>query len=995
MPGDPGAANAQGLLLLWRMPLVRGVVSAALCLLAHWAMQFLSLTDSPRPVLFVPCGIALALAFSTTTTWQFVATLTGTTLGAVCWWGLTQGEWNLGAVHSLVMLCEMVTATIVARRISGGDVHARTFRGMASFVVASAPAACLAGGVVLYLSLRYGIQMPVERIGGAVLGRVLSDFIGAIVVGPCMMRALLIAPIESWGWRFIEGIVIVIASGLVSIGVFSIGAGGEGIALALAFAPLPVILYSAVRIGQANASLCIAITAAVLLMFTRTGRGPLNALISDPSQLVVALQSYLAILSASAMLLAAAMLSARRTAKALRESESNYRKFIAQSSEGVWRVELPRPIPTSQPADQQIAEFFRTGRLVECNDAMARMYGAADASSLAGIPLCQMLVPEDPRNVEYLKQFIANGSHLENAISYERGLDGSEVVFANSLMGIIENGCIIAAWGTQRDITSTKRAQAALEQSERRWRALVELTPHITIQGYDIHGKVTFWNPASEHVFGFTAREAMGKTLDQLILDKPTANRFNQLIQTMAADGNPWGPGKWEFTHADGRSRVVMSSIFPTPGPDGSMQFVCMDYDVTEQVASERERRQLEEQLHRTQKLESLGVMAGGVAHDFNNLLVGVLGNSALAMSQLPGEHPAAAALRNVQDAARRAAELTRQLLAYAGKAGGERRPVNIADILAPMLPLMRSMISPSIELTTSRVDQLPNVLADPTQIEQVLLNLITNAAEACAECNRPRISIRMHAMRIGSETLSNQFIPGNLPEGEYICVDVEDNGKGMSSQVRNRLFDPFFSTKFTGRGLGLAVVLGIVRGTGGGIRVSSTPGTGTFFRIILPACHRAESTRDAAIIEPKSPPSPQMVHALVVDDEPMVAQVLALSLKSLGWNVDVASGGDEALALLGTASPHTLAIIDVTMPNMSGTELASRIRASRPGMTILLSSGYAAESLTELPEGLVDGFVAKPFTPDSLLDALMHALSTRSQQSPAASDTPGHVAER
>ncbi|MCX5688465.1 MAG: PAS domain S-box protein [Planctomycetota bacterium] len=984
MSEDSGAPNARKLLSLWQMPAVRGIVAAALCLVAHWAMMILSLSDDPRPVLFVPCGVVLALAFSTTTTWQFVATLTGATLAAMGWWGFTQHDWNLGAVHGLVMLTEMVTATAIARRISGGDSHARSFRGMVSFVAVSAPAACLAGGVVLYICLQYGLQLPPSRVPGAVTGRVLSDFIGAIVVGPCMMRALLFAPIESWGWRFVEGIAIVIAAGLVSIGVFSIGAGGEGIALALAFAPLPIILYSAVRIGQANASLCIAITAAVLLVFTRSGRGPLNALISDPTQLVVAIQSYLAILSASAMLLAAAMLSARRTAKALRESEANYRTFISQSSEGVWRVELPVPVSTSLPAEQQIAEFFRSGRLVECNDAMARMYGAADASSLAGIPLCQMLVPEDPRNAEYLRNFIGNGYHLENAISYERGLDGSEVVFANSLMGIIEHGHIVAAWGTQRDITSTKRAQAALEQSERRWRALVELTPHITIQGYDVNGRVTFWNPASEHVFGYTARQAMGKTLDQLIFDKPTAERFQQLIRAMAADGQPWGPGKLEFTHADGRSRVVMSSIFPAPGPDGSLQFVCMDYDVTEQVASERERRQLEEQLHRTQKLESLGVMAGGVAHDFNNLLVGVLGNAALALSQLPGEHPAAATLRNVQDAARRAAELTRQLLAYAGKAGGTRRAVNVADVLTPMLPLMRSMISQSIDLTTQREDDLPCVMADPTQIEQVLLNLVTNAAEACEDRNMPRISIRIHAQTIVSEQLSTDFIPGNLSDGEYVCIDVEDNGKGMTTQVRNRLFDPFFSTKFTGRGLGLAVVLGIVRGTGGGISVSSIPGTGTFFRVILPATRALELIKDAAIVEPKSHASHQSVQALIVDDEPMVAQVLALSLKSLGWNVDTAGSGEEALALLTPDSPHTLAIIDVTMPVMSGIELATRIRALRPGMTLLLSSGYAAESLTELPHGLVDGFVAKPFTPDSLLDALMQALSTRSQNAAA-----------
>jgi integral membrane sensor domain MASE1 len=308
MPMGTGVSNTP-VATAWQQPLVRGIAAAGLCLLAHWSMTLLSLTDDPRPVFFVPCGIALAMVFATQTVWQLVATLVGTTLAAVGWWGLTLHEWDLATIHGLVILTEMVTATLIARQISRGDLYARTLRGMASFVAISAPAACLAGGMVLYVALRFGVGLPLERIPAAVSGRVLSDFIGAVVVGPCMMRALLNAPIESWGWRFVEGVGIVIAAGLVSLGVFSVDAGGEGVALALAFAPLPVILYSAVRIGQANASLCIAFTATTLLAFTRSDKGPLVTLISDPAQLVVALQSYLAILSASAMLLAAAMLS--------------------------------------------------------------------------------------------------------------------------------------------------------------------------------------------------------------------------------------------------------------------------------------------------------------------------------------------------------------------------------------------------------------------------------------------------------------------------------------------------------------------------------------------------------------------------------------------------------------------------------------------------------------------------------------------------------------
>jgi len=798
-------------------------------------------------------------------------------------------------------------------------------------------------------------------------------------VAPGVMRALLIAPIECWGWRFVEGVGVVVAAALASIGAFLIPPGGEGMALALAFAPLPLVLYSAVRIGQANASICIAVIAAVLLTFTRHQSGPFVILITHPEELVVALQSYLAILAASAMLLGASALTARRTSRALAESEANYKTFVAQSSEGVWRVALPEPVDITLPPDEQARRILGTGRMAECNDAMARMYGAASAQVLVGLPVKQLLVPEDPRNIDYLRRFIASGYRLENAVSHECGLDGSELIFSNSLIGVIEEGRLAGAWGTQRDITATRSAQQALEQSERRWRALIETAPHVTIQGYDVQGRVLFWNPASERVFGYTAQQAMGRTLDELIFDRPVAALFAELLKKMEADGLPSGPTQWPFRRADGRTGVLMSSIFVAPGADGRTQFVCMDYDVTEQVAAQQERHALEAQLHRTQKLESLGVMAGGVAHDFNNLLVGVLGNASLAISQLSADHPAAATLRNVQDAARRAAELTRQLLAYAGKAGGSKKVIDVADVLSPMLPLVRSMINSAIEVTFHQSPSVPKVLADSTQIEQVLLNLVTNAAEAISDQPQPRISISIEPVRLSAEELASEFMPVSLTPGSYACLVVEDNGKGMTREVRDRLFDPFFSTKFTGRGLGLAVVLGIIRGHGGGIGVVSAPGAGTRFRIILPAStDQAIAVNHDSFIEPKTMPSLEPVHALVVDDESMVADVLRLSLENLGWHVDVALSGDKALELLDHETRHKVAIVDVTMPGMSGPALAAKLRERRPQLTILLSSGYATENLTDIPEGIVDGFIAKPFTSDSLLDALMQALSTR-----------------
>jgi len=381
------------------------------------------------------------------------------------------------------------------------------------------------------------------------------------------------------------------------------------------------------------------------------------------------------------------------------------------------------------------------------------------------------------------------------------------------------------------------------------------------------------------------------------------------------------------------------------------------------EVENRRERRHLEEQLRQAQKLESLGLLAGGVAHDFNNLLTGILGNASLVLEMLSPPEPERSMLEDVVRASERAAELTRQLLAYAGKGKFVVHPVHMSDVVREISQLVRSSIPRQVELKMDLPADLPLVEADPSQMQQLVMNLVINAAEAIGE-NTGLVEV--------STSLRRQA-EGDL----FVCLRVRDTGCGMDEETRKQIFDPFFTTKFTGRGLGLAAVQGIVRSHNGRIEVLSRPGRGSAFEVQLPAMERYAGLwqAPAAVKTPTALSGGGVV--LVVDDEEIVRRTATATLQRYGYTVIEAANGRDAVEMFESMK-HGIALVllDLTMPVMSGEETYRQIKAINPSVPVIVASGFdEVEAARRFGgTGLME-FIQKPYIAQRLADKVKSTL--------------------
>jgi two-component system cell cycle sensor histidine kinase/response regulator CckA len=426
-------------------------------------------------------------------------------------------------------------------------------------------------------------------------------------------------------------------------------------------------------------------------------------------------------------------------------------------------------------------------------------------------------------------------------------------------------------------------------------------------------------------------------------------------------------------THLDAKGNeipveVVAAPIFDAHGDVVQIIETCRD--ISERRRAEEERRRLETQLLQAQKLESLGVLAGGVAHDFNNLLVGVLGHASLALALLPPGSAACESVRQIETAAQRAADLTRQMLAYSGKGKFIVEPIDLCTLVEEMAHLLEASASRKAVLRYDFPADLPPIEADATQIRQVVMNLITNASEAIGD-RGGGIAVRTRVVETDRPVGAGRHCDEELPPGRYVVMEVTDNGCGMNEDTQAKIFDPFFTTKFAGRGLGLAAVLGIVRGHHGTIQVDSRPGQGSTFRVWFPA---ADGSSQSA---PMAPPMPKSLRdrgtVLVVDDEEMVRSVAKAILEQAGFEVLTAANGIEALNVFGRQPDGVDAVLlDLTMPELSGEQVLRELRGIRADVPVILSSGYHdPEAVHRLTGSGHTGFVHKPYRPTVLVDKL------------------------
>ncbi len=373
-----------------------------------------------------------------------------------------------------------------------------------------------------------------------------------------------------------------------------------------------------------------------------------------------------------------------------------------------------------------------------------------------------------------------------------------------------------------------EQSRHELEQAYLQVRNILDNAPSVAMQMYDEHGRILFWNRASEQLYGYAAQEAVGKTLDALIFTPDEQAEFLQLLQQVRTSGKPAPLKEWEITTANGERRIILSSLFPIEY-EGQTRFICADIDITE-------RKALERRLFQAEKLESIGRLAGGIAHDFNNLLTAILGFAELAQGRLPKDHPAQQDLERIVQASVRAANLVRQLLGFARKQLTQPRPISVNAVIQDLLPLLQRSLGENIRLQLNLTEAENTVFMDPAQLEQVVMNLVLNARDAMR--NKGGGTLTIATLRC---TYTKEQLPAledeELPHGECVCLVVEDTGEGIPAEIRERIFEPFFSTKGVGNtGLGLATVYGIVRQNKGFITVESEVGVGTRFTVSLPA---------------------------------------------------------------------------------------------------------------------------------------------------------------
>ena len=498
-------------------------------------------------------------------------------------------------------------------------------------------------------------------------------------------------------------------------------------------------------------------------------------------------------------------------------------------------------------------------------------------------------------------------------------------------------------------------------------------------------------NNAVCEMLGHPRSALLGKRADEVFSANEITRTFTAREERVLRDGETISSDEEFRNPLTGARRHLVTRLSRYVDPYGRRFVVGVARDVTELrrqtdalCASLAERQRVEDErveltrrLLHAQKLESLGVLAGGIAHDFNNLLMAVLGNLNMALDDLPPASPARLGVGEAMQAGRRAADLTRQLLAYSGRGNFVLRRLNLSALVEENAHMLRAAIPATVELTLEPGADLPDIEADPGQAQQVVMNLITNAAEAME--GRPgRITLTTGVDTYGVAELARSRLEEKPSPGRYVWLEVEDNGCGMDEATQERVFEPFFTTKFTGRGLGMSAVLGIARAHRGALLLTSAPGRGTTVRALFPPAGRAAPPAAVPAAAPRVAPPALTGLALLAEDEPSVAALCERMLRRLGLEVVCAADGEEALARFRERpADFRLAILDMTMPRLDGLAVFRLLREIRSDLPVILASGFDERDVrARLPVDGINGFLHKPYEMNALRSVLEQALA-------------------
>ncbi|WBL36438.1 PAS domain S-box protein [Tepidiforma flava] len=641
---------------------------------------------------------------------------------------------------------------------------------------------------------------------------------------------------------------------------------------------------------------------------------------------------------------------ARRCAAALAESEARFRTLADSAPIMIW---------TAGP-DGQTDFLSRTWR---------EFTGRADEDLGSG--WTRVIHPDDlPAVIALYRESIARRApySIRYRLRHHTGVYRYMLEYATPRFD--DSGAFLGQVGCVIDIHDAVLAEEALRQSETRLRQLLDAVSAAVWVSDGVNA--LFVNAEMERLTGYPREQLMAPGFLASLIGPDDIPVMVEHFQRRQAGLEQVSRFTIRVTAADGQVRHLRVAASPFDF-DGRPATLLSALDTTDLVRAEEERRRFDLQMQQTQKLESLGVLAGGIAHDFNNLLVAILGNAGLALMELPPESPARQTVLAIETAAQRAAELTRQMLAYSGKGKFVIERLNLSRVVEEMAHLLEVSVSKRAVLKYRFAPDLPAIEGDATQIRQVIMNLITNASDAIGERSGV-ISVSTGLLYADRAYLKTAYMDDDLPEGDYVYLEVADTGVGMDEETAARIFDPFFTTKFTGRGLGLAAVLGIVRSHRGAIKLYTEPGRGTTFKILFPAAGPAAAPAPAAPAAASAAGRGGTI--LVVDDDETVRTVTRRMLEQAGYTVLLAADGSEALRCYRERPGIDLVLLDMTMPHMDGEETFRELRRIDPRVRVLLTSGYNEQDATDRFAGKgLAGFIQKPYRPLDLLEKVREAL--------------------
>jgi PAS domain S-box-containing protein len=860
-----------------------------------------------------------------------------------------------GAMMTIVITAsttaEAIAAALLLRAVTGFRSDLRRARDACALVIVGgivAPAIGATIGAGAFAVTAIGAD---RAFASEWLDWFLGDVMGVIIFAPLVL---------AWARHRSEGEparrveTLAFAFGFAVATAFALDGGSlvASQARPLIFITFPFIVWAALRLGLRLTMTAVAVLAVATILAAAMHLG---VFAGAPGDVGAMLQAYLATTAATALIVASSSAEKRDAVCRLVVSERQLSMVFDSNSDTLLLFGV-------EGEDEY--------RIVTANRALRESLVWHRPSSanreLIGMPMRTFIMDvlglsEDrvERNLASFRRAIATRAPL----SYENMDWGrADEIAEVTLVPVFDAaGHCTHILRSSRDISARKSAEQSLRLHD-----FVLTNAPLGVLMLDASHRIIFANEYACARLGRSREQLLGTTIGDLDAHEPTA-QWRPLVDL----GTTLGQHSLEIEHTDadgGRHPLEVSiAVLPYGGQDMSCVFI---RDVAERRRAEMTRRTLEAELFQAQKMEALGTLAGGIAHDFNNILAAIVGNAEMAQSELAPGHSARQDIAEVLRAARRARDLVMQILTFSRKQQPVRRPIRPADVVDDALRLLRATIPATVELRSEIADPTVHIYGEPTQLHQVLMNLCTNAAHAIGE-QHGAITVTQTRVEIAASSLHGELLPG-----QYVCLTVNDTGHGMDRTTLEHVFEPFFTTKGpgVGTGLGLAVVHGIVKSHEGAVTVESAPGRGTTVRIFFPVLASQASPHPAETV---TAPRGAGERVLFVDDEPSLTQVAGRMLERLGYRVEAMLSPTEALARFrADPAAFDLVISDLTMPGLTGAQLARELRHVRANVPVILSTGYLDrlddEWLQSLPAGEL---LIKPYTAEALASAVRRAL--------------------